>query len=188
MIAALARGLGSRPKKIYTVDHDLIQLVNEDTNTWVIAFDEPKFTFIDKFESKGVKTYNEVEPGLVALYKSLVGDSSDEYGGVKGFGPVKWGELEDLLGTDGLYELDKMVATGDFTELQATVKAYPDLKILQMLLLASSEWRLMYYLAKLHPEACWGAVGKRLIKPVFTKRRRIVPRPCRRWPLWASTT
>ena len=32
-------------------------------------------------------------------------------------------------------ELDKMVATGDFTELQATVKAYPDLKILQMLLL-----------------------------------------------------
>ncbi len=170
VIAALARGLGSRPKKIYTVDHDLIQLVNEDTNTWVIAFDEPKFTFIDKFESKGVKTYNEVEPGLVALYKSLVGDSSDEYGGVKGFGPVKWGELEDLLGTDGLYELDKMVATGDFTELQATVKAYPDLKILQMLLLASSEWRLMYYLAKLHPEACWGAVGKRLIKPVFTKR------------------
>ena len=74
VIAALARGLGSRPKKIYTVDHDLIQLVNEDTNTWVIAFDEPKFTFIDKFESKGAKTYNEVEPGLVALYKSLVGN------------------------------------------------------------------------------------------------------------------
>lgn len=170
VIGALVRGLGSRPKHVYTVDHDLIQLVNEENNTWVVAFDEPVFTFIHKFESQGAKTYNEIEPGLVALYKSLIGDTSDEYGGVKNFGPMKWRELENLLGTDGLYELDKMVATGNFTELQATVKAYPDLKLFQHLLLATSEWRLMYYLAKLHPESCWGSMGKRLIKPAFTKR------------------
>ena len=170
VIGALVKGLGKRPKKVYTVDHDLFQLINEDNNTWVIAFDTPAFTFIHKFDTAAGKDYNEVEPGLVALYKSLIGDSSDEYPGVKGFGPVKWRELEGLLGVDGLYELDTMVSTGNFTELQATVKAYPDLKILQMLLLASNEWRLMYYLASLHPESCWGTVGKRLIKPVFTKR------------------
>ncbi|MBX9918758.1 MAG: hypothetical protein K2Y33_02825, partial [Mycolicibacterium frederiksbergense] len=73
VIGALVHGLGSRPKKIYTVDHDLIQLVNEDTNTWVIAFDEPKFTFIHKYDTAAGKEYIEVEPGLVALFKSLIG-------------------------------------------------------------------------------------------------------------------
>lgn len=171
VIAALAHSLEDHPKFIYTVDQDLIQLANDDKNTFVTLFDEPRNTFIHRFETAALgKTYHEVEPGLVALYKSLIGDSSDEYGGVKGFGPAKWSELCEVLDTDGLYELDRMVSTGDFTDLQAAVKENPGIKVLNMLLTNSNEWRLMYYLASLHPESMWGAVGKRLIKPIWTKR------------------
>lgn len=179
VIAALVRALGDRPKKVITVDHDLIQLVNEDTNTWVIAFDEPVFTFVHKFENAAEgKTYNEVEPGLVALYKSLVGDSTDEYNGVKGFGPGRWRELCSVFDRESLYDLDRMVSLGEFDELIELAQQNPNLKVLQMLVADRANWRIMYYLAALHPEACWGASGKQLIKPEWTKRIPDASRTC----------
>lgn len=170
-IAAICQSLGDRPKRVITVDHDLIQLVSEEKNTYVVIFDEPVFTFKDKFENAAEgKTYNEVEPELVALYKSLVGDSSDEYGGVKGFGPGKWRDLCEVFDHDGLLELDRMAATGKFDELVQLAHENPGIRVLQMLVNDRANWRTMYYLAQLHPESCWGAAGKKLIKPEWTKR------------------
>lgn len=170
VIAALVKMMGSRPKTVYSVDMDLTQLIDEENNTFMVRFDEPCFVYKHIFDRQGTKDYIEVEPRHVALFKSLIGDSSDEYPGVKGFGPVKWLELEQLLGPEGLDALDAMVAKGDFAELRETVAQNPDLKVLTNLLQQASEWRLMYYLAVLHPEACWGSVGKRLIKPEWHKR------------------
>lgn len=178
VIAALVEAMKAtddrdgHPIMIHTVDQDLIQLVDERNDVYCTLFDEPRLTFINKYESVSVggKDYHEIEPGLVALYKSLIGDTSDEYPGVKGFGPVKWNELTAVLDTDGLYDLDRMVRSGDFTDLKDAVKENPGIKVLTMLLTNSNEWRLMYYLARLHPESMWGAAGKRLIRPVWTKR------------------
>lgn len=170
VIGALVGSLGDQFKTIYTVDHDLIQLVDEEKNTYLIAFDEPKSSFIYKYDSAAGKQYIDVPPKLVALFKSLIGDTSDEYPGVKGFGPAKWRELEALVGQEGLLEIDKMVATNDFTELRRAAAANPEVGLLGKLVAATQEWKLQYYLARLHPESCWGSVGKRLIKPIWTKR------------------
>lgn len=173
VIAAVVLGmkLVGQSATVHTVDQDLIQLVDEDAGIFLNLFDAPRLAFINHYESAATgKDYHEVEPGLVALYKSLIGDSSDEYGGVKGFGPVKWNELTAVLDTAGLYDLDRMVRSGDFTDLREAVHANPDIKVLNLLLTQSNEWRLMHYLARLHPESIWGSVGKNLVKPVWTKR------------------
>ena len=171
VIAALVGCMGDQYKTIYTVDGDLIQLVDHDQNTFLVQFDEPKSLYRNNYETvKAGKTYHEIEPKLVALYKSLIGDTSDEYPGVKGFGPGKWDDLTEVFDTESLYELDRMVATGDFTDLIAAAKANPGIKVLDLLVTSSKEWRLMYYLARLHPESMWGASGKRFIRPVWTKR------------------
>lgn len=171
VIAALVASMGDQYKTIYTVDGDLIQLVDQDLNTFLVMFDEPKNVFRHNYETvKAGKTYHEIEPKLVALYKSLIGDSSDGYPGLKGFGPGKWDDLTEVFDTESLYELDRMVATGDFTDLIAAAKANPGIKVLDLLVTGSKEWRLMYYLARLHPESLWAAAGKRFLKPIWTKR------------------
>lgn len=173
VISAVVRSMKAvgQPVMIHTVDQDMIQEVDEDAGVFLTLFDAPRLTYINHYESAATgKDCHEIEPGLVALYKSLIGDSSDEYGGVKGFGPVKWNELTAVLDTDGLYELDRMARTGDFSDLREAVAANPDIKVLTLLLTQSTEWRLMHYLARLHPESVWGSIGKDLIKPVWTKR------------------
>ena len=73
------------PKQLWTVDADLLELSDEECmvmlrGEWI------------QTEHKGVP----VE--LTTLNKSLVGDTSDEYPGVKGFGPKAWDEIILMFG------------------------------------------------------------------------------------------
>ena len=132
---------------IHTVDRDLLQLAAPRPDKHVavkIRRDWPE-TFVDKDVSVPFR--------WVALYKSLVGDTSDEYAGVKGFGPKAWVQLVETYGYDNLHELEHAVDTGDFVELWGVVNAEPGQHpLLEKLLGALSEWCLSWQLAKLHPE------------------------------------
>jgi len=156
VIALLCEGLKNEKKYIQTGDEDLIQLVNDNT---VVLLKEK----VILGEHKGVP------PHLVVLHKSLVGDSSDGYPGVKGFGPAAWKDLEEVYGRDGLEEIDQCMVNKDYTLIEECVeqdgnkhlsKALDDLK----------SWKMCYNLATLHPEICYDTRGRRVIRPQwFTK-------------------
>ena len=68
---------------------------------------------------------------LIKLYRTLVtGDSSDNIPSCKGFGEKAWDGLKDLIGWEGLYELDKMVNEKRLHELQEDVSSYKKLQLL----------------------------------------------------------
>ena len=69
----------------YHKDHDLIVHTNDRDMLQLGDF----VTFSPKLELEGVK------PQWVRLYKTLVGDPSDEIPGATGFGPKSWEKLTD---------------------------------------------------------------------------------------------
>lgn len=94
-------------KFVYTVDGDLIALAN--SNTFIYQKGEPKTAY-----TAGELT---IQPKYITLFKSLVGDTSDGYGGVKGFGPKKWEELV-ALHEAGIFSMDKLITIAEnFTNL-----------------------------------------------------------------------
>lgn len=158
MIALLCQKLDDHPKIVYTVDADLLQLANSMTQVWLSG------------EIYGPDDrYNGVPVHLVALHKSLVGDSSDEYPGVSGFGPAKWAELEKLFGLDGLEQLEEIVSSGNKSALQSAYSASGN-AVLGMLLENFSQWSVSYLLAKLHPEVCYGNRNNAPLRPVWEAR------------------
>jgi DNA polymerase I-like protein with 3'-5' exonuclease and polymerase domains/5'-3' exonuclease len=134
VISYLAQNLPGE-KHIYTVDADLISLA-QDPNVHVFL----------KLERK--MDMNGIEPKLVTLYKSMIGDTSDGYGGVKGFGPAKWEEFNQTQ----LEFLDKVIQNKDWNKLQEAYDRTQS-KGLKILLDNKQEWVRSYHiLAKLHPE------------------------------------
>ena len=68
---------------------------------------------------------------LIKLYRTLVtGDSSDNVPSCKGFGEKAWDGLKDLIGWEGLRDLDKMVQEKRLHELQEDVPSYKKLQLL----------------------------------------------------------
>ncbi len=142
---------------VITNDADLAQLDKEyeDKTVTVIVGGN----VIDK-EYKGIPT------NLIPLYKSLVGDSSDGYIGVKGFGPAAWNSLVEAYGFDGLEEMDEILMRGDFSEFD-DVELCPALK---KALDRKNEWKTSYTLAKLHPEWVGTPFQGRLCPPTWYVR------------------
>jgi DNA polymerase I-like protein with 3'-5' exonuclease and polymerase domains/5'-3' exonuclease len=93
-----------------------------------------------------------VPPEHVTLYKSLVGDSSDSYGGVKGFGPKAWEKLCADFGDEGLALLKRGVEKGDMTLVTNRAVAEPDNSYLRLILDQAGAWYTSYNLARLWPE------------------------------------
>lgn len=142
-------------KIIYTTDADLIQLASE--NCLVFQKGEPALNYCHKFDVtvEGVKEkrQNVVAPEFVALYKSLVGDTSDGYVGVKGFGPSKWAELVETYGPDGLRKIKEDVGSGDFSLIRDAVEAEPGQHpLLGKLWKQREEWLQSWQLANLRPD------------------------------------
>lgn len=157
ILAWLCQGIQG-PKQVFTVDADLLQLVNETTLVYL-----KMEAHVPGGEHKGIPY------PLTSIAKSILGDASDGYGGVSGIGPVKFQHLLDTYGEDGIDELKVIVESGDPTALDQAIEATGD-KVLIKLRDHFSEWRTMWKLAKLHPELCWKPRARKLVKPTIHKR------------------
>jgi DNA polymerase I-like protein with 3'-5' exonuclease and polymerase domains len=148
---------------VYTVDEDLIQLVS-DTVFVEQAHDLISIDTLDWHQtSKGTPVK------FLRLYKSLVGDSSDEYKGIPQFGPAAFQRLRDAYKDDGLEQLEEIIKTNNFRLLEQIQQTAQD-KDLQRLLEYWSDWRLSYTLACVHPECCYGFNYQTPKRPEITAR------------------
>lgn len=166
VIAWLCKGL-SGPKTVYTVDADILALVDDETCVYLKG--EPFFG------REGEKAHDGamVPFHLTSLAKSMLGDKSDLYIGVKGIGPAAWNKMREAFGDDGLEELQQIVSTGNTDYLDECIADSGD-KTLIKLRDNFADWRLGWKLAELHPELCWKPRTKKLVKPMVHKR---VPNP-----------
>ena len=89
LIGVLCEHFGDEKKCIVTRDRDMFQLVDENT----IFFDHHTEKF---FEEKDVISEIGVSPDKIVAFKSIVGDPSDNYPGIKGVGPKKGKQLLEV--------------------------------------------------------------------------------------------
>lgn len=138
---------------VYTVDGDLIQLNSDKCSVFVGR------EFQDTLKDDDV----EVPARWVCLYKSLVGDTSDNYPGVPGFGKKSWVALAEEHGDEGLQMLQDWVASARFNDFLTLVRNNPGVdKRLEKIANHTKEWLESWRLARLHPDQ----VGWKVNKPV----------------------
>lgn len=155
VIAAFVQRVKGVPKFVYTVDRDLLQL--QEQGALVLWRGTP----LEDFEGYPLS--------MVRIYKSLVGDSSDGYGGVPQVGPVAFQYLFDTYGEDGLLQLQECVATNNFAMLEQAIAAN-GCKVLQKISEHRVIWRTMFLLSDLHPELIHRATAKEIIRPEWYVR------------------
>jgi DNA polymerase-1 len=158
LVAYLAIKLSKQcPIVVHSIDNDLIACRTlGDTISVSINGDSEK-------------AFKGLPDNLVTVYKSLVGDTSDGYPGVQGFGPKAWEKLASTYGLDGMEQLDAIVRTRDWDTLKQAAKATED-EWLSTLLTQKAEWELQYLLAKLHPELAEGVKGSKTVELEWTKQ------------------
>lgn len=159
VIALLCGGLRGRNKIVWTVDSDLLQLIDEETR---VRLASEMYTFGSRYKGYPVSVNR--------VLRSIEGDTSDEYLGVRGIGEKKIAQLFKDYGEDGLLQLEEAVASNNWKPVEAAVAATGD-KTLQTLLERWTEWRSSYTLANLHPEICYGGQGRgKVIRPKWALR------------------
>jgi len=112
------------------------------------------------------------DPRYVALEKSLVGDTSDEYPGVSKFGDAKYQGIINEFGADSQDELLQAVQNDDPSAIQEALTYAQDpqaRKGLELILADWDSWKLCYDLACLHPELCEGVLDHKFVKLKWTK-------------------
>lgn len=164
-IAMLAGTLKGH-KTIYTVDHDLMALWSPEVNLMVTDRQQGKPVEKNNFKVFDFDT-GEWNPSIVTLYKSICGDPSDNYIGVKGVGEKKFLDLLADIGREGADDLFKIVSTQDWHWLRAAAEGN---KTLTAIFNAREEWYRSYLLACLHPEWCHETWRGKLVQPVWAKR------------------
>ncbi len=143
-------------KVVRTVDADLLQLTDESTVVFL------KDDLI-------MKSHKGIPLNLTTLNKSLVGDSSDNYKGVDGLGPVKWDDMVSLFGFDGMEELEQCVINKNYSLIEQAY-SQSNCKGLELILKDTSAWELMYSVARLSPEVCTQSQNGKLSKLKWVKR------------------
>lgn len=99
----------------------------------------------------GLNKYGDFDLALVTLYKSLVGDSSDNVKGCPGFGPAAFLNVIARYGEDGAYELMDLIRTGNRNTLAELAKDN-QCKFLQKVVDNWDSVTKSYRLVLLHPE------------------------------------
>jgi DNA polymerase-1 len=101
-IARISRERGDVKVLIVTGDSDLLQLVDE--NTKVVLPGSQRFGELRYYDADAVRSRFGFDPPLVADYKALVGDTSDNIPGVAGIGEktaktliAQYGDIEAIL-------------------------------------------------------------------------------------------
>ncbi len=140
---------------VYTVDNDLVQLASDTVTVFVRD--------VEKAEYEGVPAK------YIALYKSIIGDSSDHYPGVPGIGPKKFQKMVEDYGWDGMDELEAYVRDKSVGELRDLAEELND-PIVWSMAEKAAQWKLSYDLAILHPELCYGFNRKKKVEPRWFKR------------------
>lgn len=153
------------PKTVYTVDEDMLALVDDETIVSLknVMHHGDEGVYPEGHSLEGLPYY------LTSFYKSIVGDDSDNYKGVKGLGPAKIHALAESYGIDGLMQLMEIIDSGNTDLLDETITETGD-KILIKLKENFAEWKTGWRLAQLRPELCWKPRGRKLVKPVVHKR------------------
>jgi DNA polymerase I-like protein with 3'-5' exonuclease and polymerase domains/5'-3' exonuclease len=152
IIAYLCKSLPGK-KLLHTVDNDLLQV--SEFNTLVLVKGEAKNAYVDKTIPETPIPFKHL-----ALYKALCGDSSDGYGGVRGFGPKKFEALVQTYGWDGIEEIEALLQSGDYNKLNehAEINNCP---LLSLMMAGKAELETCWQLAKLYPELVEGRDGRR---------------------------
>lgn len=176
-------------KQIFTVDADLLALADEETMivlkgnpVYIKALDQDMITknmipFYEPFMvDDEFPDWNVFK--LLTLFKSLVGDSADEYKGIPGFGAKAWADAVKEFERDGLEELAQIVDTKNWAKLTEYLNYYEGSeykgckahKILIKINENKNAWRTCWVVAKLHPELCWKPRKRKLTEINWYKR------------------
>lgn len=152
-------------KLVYTVDADILQLVGNFANGPVGVCKAG-----DHIEGE----YKGVPLNLIRLHKALTGDSSDNYSGVKGIGPVAWSAMVAEYGFDGMEELAKCVESRDYAVIEDVLQgpATPGSKVLAKVYELRKELEFYWHLAGLHESLVYRGDknGRRVLKPEWHLR------------------
>lgn len=150
---------------VHTRDLDLVPLATLP-NTMVMWQEK----LVDPAEPVHLQAEDlDLLPKHVVLFKTLVGDKSDEYGGVSGLGPKAWQYLVDTYRDEGLAEIEKAIITDTPADVLDAATLYGD-KVLLKIHQQWSQTRMCHRLATLHPEWCWSAFAGKLLRPIYHKR------------------
>lgn len=136
VLAFLAQNLDGE-KIILSQDGDLAALINPQVSMWrkgALLTDNPYGPFPNKF---------------ITVYKALVGDSSDNYPGAKGFGEKAFLDLLVWAGDAGLAALEGMINRRTLHELEEDVAEF---KPLRKVIDNAEMVYTSYAVAKLYPE------------------------------------
>ena len=153
---------------VYTVDGDLLAAYRPGLK--IMISDRQLGVPVLKTEFKNLIDLEEVSPNMITLYKSIVGDSSDGIKGVPGVGEMKFAELVQAYGWDGMQELADIVDNKDWKKLDSAVAGDPSNKILAKISEQRDQWGTCWRLAQLHPEWCESNFGPRPVSMKWAKR------------------
>lgn len=99
----------------------------------------------------GRNPYGDFDCKLITTYKALVGDTSDNIKGCKGFGEVAFLKFIRDFGEDGLEELQAMLESGSLRDLEALAQQ-DESGMLAKIFEQRQGVLNSYYLAKMYPE------------------------------------
>ena len=140
-------------KSVYTVDADLLQLCSIEG---VVVYLKLEAHYGDG-EYKGIPYKH------TSIAKSLLGDTSDDYAGVRGFGPKKMEQMLEAYGEACLKELTDIAVKSDRRKLLEAVNSNPNDKALDLISQNFEEWIKMFTIASLHPELCENPKNPKII-------------------------
>lgn len=150
-------------KRVYTVDRDLLQLSNDDTLVYIQGNAENEF--------KGYPV------SIITLYKSLVGDSSDNIPGVKGFGEKGFKDIYEKFDEDGMLQLEQCIKSGNFSLLETAIEQSNDKHLKKIYADRFGEpeegrvgWQMSYKLVQLAPWLCEKRYAGKLPQLTWFKR------------------
>ena len=133
---------------IATYDGDLTALNTEDGEA--NAYGGTCQVWIDGV--LGVNKFGGFPYNRVRIYKALVGDTSDGIKGVAGFGPAAFFSLVELIGWDGIDELEGLLEAGGLSALEDLVDDTKTGKLVAKIVASADSVCRAWQLVKLRPE------------------------------------
>lgn len=151
-------------KVVYTVDNDILQ-GGDDRTAFFVKTELRDFWKCGKL----IIPFDEIPSRkLITLAKSILGDSSDGYPGVKGCGEKAWEYLVQTYGYQWM--MDHLVTTVETASWERLLPLVGADKVLGKIYEQRDQWRMCWKLAELHPEWCERSRSENVVAPKWEKR------------------